>query len=108
MAFVESSPQARAGRCFPVMTPDGRIIAYQRDSRLRFLSPDGTQDSMLSQVPLAGLNPMVWTSNGEFLVFQGLAEGRSDIYRINRDGSGSVNLTSDSFEGFSPVLSPDD
>jgi Tol biopolymer transport system component len=59
-------------------------------------------------VPDSVVGQMQWSSRGEFLVFQAFANGRWDIYRLNRDGAGLANLTHDSFQAYTPVLSPDD
>ncbi len=92
----------------PRVTPDGLLIAYQRNWKLHFLSSDGSTDVQVTGVPDSVSDQMGWSSRGDFLVFQAFANGRWDIYRVNRDGSGVVNLTGDSFEGHTPVLSPDD
>jgi TolB protein len=92
----------------PRITPDGLLIAYQRNWKLHFLSSDGTIDVQVMSVPDSVSDQMQWSSQGDFLVFQAFANGRWDIYRVNRSGSGVVNLTKDSFEAYTPVLSPDD
>lgn len=92
----------------PRITPDGLLIAYQRNWRLHFLYADGTIDAQVVTVPDSVSDQMQWSSQGDFLVFQAFANGRWDIYRINRNGTGLANLTEDSFEGYTPVLSPDD
>jgi Tol biopolymer transport system component len=51
---------------------------------------------------------MQWSAQGDFLVFQAFANGRKDIYRIDRYGTELLNLTRDSFQGYGPVPSPDD
>lgn len=92
---------------FPTLTPDGTLIAYQRDSKLHFLSSDGVNDIQVMNAPDSVADPMQWSSRGDFLILRAKTNGRRDIYRINRDGSGLANLTQDSFEGYTPVLSPD-
>jgi Tol biopolymer transport system component len=92
----------------PGITPDGTLIAYQCDWRLHFLYRDGGQDVRVSSAPDSVRDAMQWSSQGDFLVFQAFANGRWDIYRIDRYGNGLLNLTRDSFQGYTPVLSPDD
>jgi len=90
------------------ITPDGTLIAYQRDWKLHFLSRDGSQDVRVLSAPDSLREQMWWSTQGDFLVFQAYANGRWDIYRIDRDGTGLLNLTLDSFQGYTPVLSPND
>ena len=90
------------------ITPDGQLLAYQKDWRLHFLTADGTIDTLVTNAPDSVRGPMGWSSSGDFLVFQGLVNGRWDIYRLRRNGTGLVNLTADFLGGQAPVLSPDD
>lgn len=94
-------------KMIPAITSDGLLIAYQRNWRLHFLSSDGLEDNPVLSAPDSVVGEMQWSPDGDFLVFQGFVDGRSDLYRINRDGSGLMNLTSDSFEASYPVFSPD-
>jgi TolB protein len=92
----------------PRITSDATLIAYQRNWKLHFLTADGVVDTPVANAPDSVHDQMQWSSRGEFLIFMAFANGRWDIYRVNRDGSGALNLTRDSFEGYTPVLSPDD
>jgi Tol biopolymer transport system component len=92
----------------PAITPDGTLVAYQREFKLHFLSRDVSQDVRVLSAPDSLRNDMHWSSRGDFLVFQAFANGRWDIYRISRYGTALLNLTRDSFQGHTPVLSPDD
>jgi Tol biopolymer transport system component len=95
-------------KMFPTLTSDGTLIAYHKDWRLYFLSLDGVTDRRVMNVPDSVVGQMQWSSRGDFLFFQAFANGRWDIYRLNRNGSGLANLTQDSFQAYTPVLSPDD
>jgi Tol biopolymer transport system component len=92
----------------PAITPDGTLIAYQREFKLHFLSQTGSQDVRVLSAPDSLREDMQWSAQGDFLVFQAFANGRWDIYRIDRYGTGLLNLTRDSFQGYTPVISPDD
>jgi TolB protein len=92
----------------PAIAPDGSLIAYQRDWKLHFLYTDGLGDVRVLSAPDSVYDDMHWSSCGDFLVFNAFANGRWDIYRIDRHGTGLVNLTRDSFQGYTPVISPDD
>lgn len=48
-----------------------------------------------------------WSPDGRWIVFESDKESFSDIYRMNRDGSGLRRLTRNAEGNFEPVLSPD-
>ena len=56
---------------------------------------------------MEGIETPSWSPDGRRLVFTGLESGVSDLYVINRDGSGLERLTSDRYAQRDPVWSPD-
>ena len=48
-----------------------------------------------------------WSPNGEELIFVGLKDARSNLYRVGADGQGLAMLTSDRWATFQPAWSPD-
>lgn len=56
---------------------------------------------------LDGILSPAWSPDGLRLAFSGLDRGRSDLYVVERDGSGLTKLTDDRFAVQDPVWSPD-
>ncbi len=79
----------------PAWSPDGRLIAWQRDSRIWTMKPDGTEKTNLA----LGIHPN-WSPDGTKL-----AVARGGIWVMNADGSGQTQLTSASDR--EPAWSPD-
>jgi Tol biopolymer transport system component len=59
------------------------------------------------QVPLNGISTPSWSPDGQQIVFTGFDGGLSDLFVINRDGSGLRRLTNDKYADLEPVWSPD-
>jgi len=59
------------------------------------------------RIPLHGLTTPSWSPDGRQLVFTGYDGGLSDLFIVNRDGSGLRRLTEDKYADFQPVWSPD-
>ena len=102
MLEVTSGPGRKS---HPVWSRD-RTLAYVRDGALCLLH--GTSDSLITTVPGAVTGHVTWSPDAQWLVFEGTdSAGRTDIYRVRRDGADLVRLTAASFPGSTPVLSPD-
>jgi len=91
----------------PVWSPDGTQIAFRSFDAIEKITPDGTgrtiivSDSPQGQGSKLALSPR-WSPTGTHLIYQwwnfatgGNYVNRSDVYRVNADGSGKKNLTSD-------------
>jgi Tol biopolymer transport system component len=92
-------------------SPDGRYfaIAAKRKDRDDLVILDikrGREDRRI-RVQLSGLQTPRWSPDGSKLVFTGFDGGLSDLFIINRDGSGLRRLTSDKYADLHPSWSPD-
>src|SRR5438876_175121 len=92
-------------------SPDGRYfaIAAKRKDRDDLVILDvkrGREDRRI-QVGLSALQTPQWSPDGTQLVFTGFSNGFSDLFTINRDGTGLRRLTTDKFADLHPAWSPD-
>jgi Tol biopolymer transport system component len=92
-------------------SPDGRYfaIAAKRKDRDDLVILDvkrGREDARI-HVGLNGLQTPQWSPDGQQLVFAGFSNGFTDLFIINRDGTGLRRLTNDKFADLHPAWSPD-
>src|SRR3989475_2985077 len=92
-------------------SPDGRYfaIAAKRKDRDDLVILDvkrGGEDRRI-HVGLSGLQTPHWSPDGTQLVFTGFSNGFTDLFTINRDGTGLRRLTNDKFADLHPSWSPD-
>ena len=95
----------------PAVSPDGTKIAYSENG-IYVMDSDGTNArkvfiySIGSNGPTTG--PIRFTSDGESIVFPGRSGGNpSEIYRVNIDSTGLVQLTDNDVPDLAPSISPD-
>jgi Tol biopolymer transport system component len=92
-------PSGPTGEIAYVSVADGAIWIVPADGSAapaRLFGPNALQVSTLS-----------WSPDGARLAFAAEQAGNSDIYVINRDGSGLMNLTNDPGDDEDPAWSPD-
>src|SRR6266566_2813134 len=92
-------------------SPDGRYFAIaakrrDRDDLVILDVKRGGEDRRI-QVGLSGLQTPRWSPDGKQLVFTGFNGGFTDLYIINRDGTGLRRLTNDKYADLHPSWSPD-
>src|SRR6266550_4334446 len=92
-------------------SPDGRsfAIAAKRKDRddLVILDVKRGREERRIHVGLSGLQTPQWSPDGQRLVFTGFSNGFTDLFMINRDGTGLRRLTDDKFADLHPSWSPD-
>ena len=96
----------------PAWSPDGRRIAFRRAADIYTMKPDGTEITRLT-TDAAAREP-AWSPDGSKIVFTCQqcrgpdGSGNPEIYVMNADGTGAVNLTQDlATEDGHPAWSPD-
>jgi Tol biopolymer transport system component len=92
-------------------SPDGRFfaLAAKRKDRddLVILDVRRRREERRIKIPLSGIQTPGWSPDGRQLVFTGFDGGLSDLFIVNRDGSGMRRLTNDKFADLHPAWSPD-
>jgi len=93
-------------------SPDGRYFAIaakrkDRDDLVILDVKNGGREERRIHVGLNGLQTPQWSPDGQRLVFSGFSNGFTDLYIINRDGTGLQRLTNDKFADLHPSWSPD-
>ena len=92
-------------------SPDGHsfAIAAKRKDRDDLVILDVTRgrEERRIRVGLSGLQTPQWSPDGQRLVFTGFNNGFTDLYIINRDGTGLRQLTDDKYADLHPSWSPD-
>ena len=97
----------------PVWSPDGATIAYRIDGiGVRRVASDGTQTRTISHGSGSGvsfLQPQ-WSPDGKKVAFAQASASRpdiDDIWVVNADGTGEIDISSSTTEKFMPAWSPD-
>ncbi|HET7790836.1 MAG TPA: BamA/TamA family outer membrane protein [Gemmatimonadales bacterium] len=92
-------------------SPDGKAfaIAAKHKDRDDLVLLDVARDKEERRIviPLNGLTTPSWSPDGQQLVFTGYDGGISDLFIVNRDGSGFRRLTNDKDADLDPSWSPD-
>ena len=107
-----------AGTSFgPQWSPDGSRIAFLTSMaappEVWTVNPDGTNPIQLTNEPSDGKADLRWSSDGRKIVYtfayrpSDIGGLGSDIWTMNADGSGKVNVTNNKLDNTSPVWSPD-
>ncbi len=91
----------------PTVSPDGTQIAYSSNG-ITVMDSDGTNARKVSIHNIEGQGPIRFTSDGESIVFPARSGGNdSEIYRVNIDSTGLVQLTDNDVTDTVPAISPD-
>jgi Tol biopolymer transport system component len=92
-------------------SPDGRFFAIAAKRRDRddlvILDVKKRREERRIPIPLNGMVTPSWSPDGQKLVFTGFDGGLSDLFIVNRDGTGLRRLTNDKFADLHPAWSPD-
>ena len=95
-------------KAHPAWSNGGSMIAYVWSGKMHVMNANGDGDTLLPSSPDSVTGHITWSSQDSWLLFEARNSGRTDVYRISRDGTGLMNLTRTSFAGSSPALSADD
>ncbi len=93
-------------------SPDGKLFAFSvfNKGRNRMVVVDVASSRVVDDVPMGKaeqFSNLSWSPNGKDMVFQGLAEGQSDLYLYNFDTKKITQLTNDKFSDYQPSFSRD-
>lgn len=97
----------------PTWSPDGSRIAFAsvRDgwTRIVVIDTDGANEARLTDVDGAHDSHPAWSPDGARIAFQRwtIGQERSDVFLMNPDGTGLVNLTDHAAHDMEPAWSPD-
>ncbi len=93
-------------------SPDGKRFAFSvfNKGRNRMVVVDVASGRVVDDVSMGKaeqFSNLSWSPNGKDMVFQGLAEGQSDLYLYNFDTKAITQLTNDKYSDIQPVFSRD-
>jgi len=86
---------------FPAWSPDGNLIAFQRDGFIHLITPNGTNEVKL----VSGIKPS-WSPDGQKIAFIS-DSGQKEISVVNKDGSDTTLILTHSAQIESVSYSPD-
>ncbi len=93
----------------PAWSPDGNVILFARGSPLPGLVAKSIGDR-IHEFPLAeAVRPVYnvkFSTDGLWLLFEGVVNGNHDIFRMTEKGTGLVPLTDQPSNDFNPVWQP--
>jgi Tol biopolymer transport system component len=90
---------------YPIWDPDGKQISYTVNGDLYIMDADGTNQTNLTSQPGPYIYEFDWSKDGTKITFRGESGGQN-IYVINIDGTGLINLTNSSTVDLDPKWSP--
>jgi Tol biopolymer transport system component len=81
----------------PAWSPDGKLIAYNRNDGIYVVNTDGSNAHNISS-PSQNVSDMpdqspVWSPNSQQIAFRSTRDGIEQVYVVNVDGSGLTRLS---------------
>jgi WD40 repeat protein len=80
----------------PAWSPDGSRIAFEEDGKLWLMDPDGSNRVQLSPFGFTQDLAPVWSPDGSHIAVRRIVNGFFQVFVMNADGSGGVNLSNNS------------
>lgn len=91
----------------PSVSPDGTKTAFTSNKNGLFelwtSNADGSDEKVIAQFDGRFANTPRWSKSGETILFQGVTNGRSDIFEVDANGGIPVNLTNSRYEEATPI-----
>ena len=88
-------------------SPDGTKIAFRDGGNIRIVNADGTGPVATPTLfHLGSWSHPSWSPDGSRIAMEGNQTGQKDIYTMNADGSGLVQITSDPGNDLQPSWGP--
>jgi TolB protein len=95
----------------PDWSPDGRYIAFQRGCKIFKMNADGTREIKLTTGGCTTLEGQSfhprWSPDGSKILFDSYRTGNLEMFTMNPDGTGVVNLTNHGASDYNGDWSPD-
>ena len=79
----------------PAWSPDGSLIAYSRNGDIYTMSDDGSGSTRLTSTSTPEIDPD-WSPDGR-ISFTAMRDRDFDIYIIDSNGTGEINITNDPY-----------
>lgn len=105
MSLANKQPVFLTSGQSPAWSPTRNEIAFQRNQDIVLYDLETRTEQVLVHDPKAAYSP-AWSPDGRQLLFTSMRDGNSEVYRINRDGTGLVNLTNNEASDFAPAWHP--
>ena len=85
----------------PIFSPDGSTIAYAdiTNNKIMVMNSDGTSKTAIYTTSGPSAHLSDWSPDGSTILFRQGPYNYYDLWTINPDGSGAVNLTNDTMFG---------
>jgi Tol biopolymer transport system component len=84
----------------PAWSPEGKEIAFVRSGKIWIYNTVSKTEELFVDDPVKAAWP-TWSPDGQQLLFASNRDGNWEIYRINRDGTGLLNISNDpAWDGF--------
>jgi Tol biopolymer transport system component len=91
----------------PAFSANGKKIAFESDQDIYTMSATGTDKKNVTRSNNVEESDPAWSPDGTRIAFASSSTGNTDIYVINKDGTGLTRLTTSPKVDIQPAWSPD-